>query len=147
MTYSSTLSVYSHMAWKPFETPLPNLRTDRELLQLSQLSVRTLRYRYDVPSFPASRPVDFPHIVDIEPVFDDETDCIELRLCDSVATLLFRHDRNLLYQFFDLSVPEFFFLREVKDPEREDLVIWRMGKTVMVSPIQAYNRFFSTMHS
>lgn len=58
-----------------------------------------------------------------------------LRLCDGVATILFKYDADFLTRFLDLDVPEVFFLREEHNVNKGDLVIWRKDRTVTVSRV------------
>lgn len=89
----------------------------------SSFSNRPLKYLDSNPRLPASRPVDFSHLIDVEPVFNENTDPVNLRLCDGVVTVLSKYDENLLSRFLNLDVPEVFFLREEHKAHLEDMVI------------------------
>ena len=113
--------------------PFPSLENDSDLQYASIDIQRTLKYLDAHPELPSSRGVDFPHIIDTQPVFNELTDPVKLRLCDGVATVLFHYDAAFLSQFLDLSISEVFFLREENTRHMEDLVIYRNHRTVTVS--------------
>ncbi|KAI4146371.1 MAG: hypothetical protein L6R39_003477, partial [Caloplaca ligustica] len=109
----------------------------------SSFSNRPLKYLDSNPRLPASRPVDFSHLIDVEPVFNENTDPVNLRLCDGVVTVLSKYDENLLSRFLNLDVPEVFFLREEHKAHLEDMFGFynRRGNTVEYG-----ERVFSKIH-
>ena len=112
----------------------PSLENDSELQYGSIDIERPLKYLDACPELPSSRPVNFPHIIDTQPVFNELTDPVKLRLCDGIATVLFHYDPAFLSRFLNPCIPEVFFLREENTKHKEDCVIYRKNRTVTVSP-------------
>ena len=113
--------------------PFPSLESESDVQYLASGCGKKLRYLDSCSTLPAGRPVDFPHLIDTQPVFNELTNPTNLRLCDGVATTLFKYDPDLLSRFLDLSISEVFFLREEHKTSLGDLVIWRKDRTVIVS--------------
>ena len=93
---------------------------------------KELKYLKTFPSPPASRPVDFIHIIRTGPVFNELKDPTDLRLCDGIATILFKHDEEVLS-----DVTEVFFLRKERNTSRDDVQTWKNERTVTVSGVMA----------
>ncbi|OBZ75639.1 hypothetical protein A0H81_04822 [Grifola frondosa] len=67
-----------------------------------------LRYSDACTELPASRPVGFPHIINVQG-FDEETDKKDLRAADGIATLLYNWKPEALRALLDLNRPRFEF--------------------------------------
>ena len=113
--------------------PFSSLENERDIhYDYAGFRSRSLKY-IDSTILPASRSVDFPHIINTTPIFNEETNPTDLRLCGGIATVLFRSDPDLLTKLLDCEVPEFFFLREENRASLGDMVIFRENRTVTVS--------------
>lgn len=90
------------------------------------------RYKDDCPTLPPSRPPGFPHIVDARG-FSESTDITNLRFGDGIATFLWNWDKDQFHRFFDLNKPKFEIHYGAPDAMIKDMIISRIGKTVIVS--------------
>ncbi|KAG7006717.1 hypothetical protein G7Y79_00013g034890 [Physcia stellaris] len=120
----------------------PSLANDVEVRQMARESDKELKYLDSCSSLPISRPVDFPHLIETEPHFNELTNPTNLRLCDGIVTVLFKYDPDFLSRFLDFSIPEVFLLREEHRSSLGDLVIWRQDRTVTCG---FYNRLRNTL--
>ena len=111
----------------------PSLASDKEVQDMAYGCDKELKYLDSCSSLPISRPVDFPHLIETEPYFNELTNPTNLRLCDGIVTVLFKYDPDFLSRFLDFSIPEVFILREEHRSVLGDLVIWSQDRTVTVS--------------
>lgn len=103
------------------------------------------------PSFPASAPLNHPHILD-----PSTTDTSAMRLCDAIATLFYHLEAKYpgtLKAFFDMSTEEIKFIRTFKEEQpggksEVNLVIWRIGSHVLVCtpPHSCHDPLLSLSH-
>ena len=92
-----------------------------------------LHYVDGIEGFPASAPLDHPHIIDIEQ-FNDKTVKVKLRMCDAIATELYNWKPEAAMKFFDLKNKCVQYNWEVEDYlTGASKMFYRKGNKVMVS--------------
>ena len=92
-----------------------------------------LHYVDGIKGFPASAPLDHPHIIDCEK-FNDKTVTVKLRGCDAVATELHHWSPEAATTFFDLKNNCVQYNWEVQDYlTGSSHVVYRKGNKVMVN--------------
>jgi hypothetical protein len=82
----------------------------------------------DTPKFPASAPIDHPHILTV-------VESVPLRLCDAITTLLHRLEAKqpgVLNDFFDAEVKSFKLIRSSDASFDKILYIVRTNNIVTV---------------
>lgn len=88
-----------------------------------------LEYRKDYPALPATRPVNFPHIIDMDRYYE-KIQRQNLRMADAVVTVLYNWEQEALAAFLDLDREDFRFRVEMKGVNPLDFFIERKHRRV-----------------
>lgn len=98
------------------------------------------------PGFPADRPLDYPHLIDMkQTIIESPIGKLNLRAADCVATILYNHDPAALEAFFDFDENKQGVAFWVKEPRggNAHFLILRFGRKVVVSspPLHSLDAF------
>lgn len=83
---------------------------------------------------PASAPVGHSHILDWPNRVPKYTSLPSIRLCDAIATVLFKFDKNVFDAFFDDKISTFLYIHSENHPRANyNYAIYRNGNEITVS--------------